>query len=151
MPANRENAEHMVSTSLAFVGVLLLGLDADESAGQPGTKARTYYVDASQGADTHDGLAPANAWRSLARVNKATLQPGDRVFSAAVKPARADQATERQPGGRSFTGPMVKERSRCLLGSVAMDRPEDWQSGGAGPVGHGDPCHFERAAGSAPT
>ncbi len=42
--------------------------------------AATYYVDASHGADAHDGTMAASAWQSLNRVNRAALAPGDRVL-----------------------------------------------------------------------
>jgi hypothetical protein len=42
--------------------------------------ATTYYVDASRGADVHDGVTAATAWQSLDRVNHASLAPGDHVL-----------------------------------------------------------------------
>lgn len=45
--------------------------------------AETYHVDALTGDDRADGLAPTQAWRSLARVNAVRLKPGDRVLLAA--------------------------------------------------------------------
>lgn len=50
--------------------------------------AANYFVDAAVGNDTHTGTAPTlqngassvGPWRSIARVNSATLQPGDNVF-----------------------------------------------------------------------
>jgi hypothetical protein len=41
--------------------------------------ATTYYVSPS-GLDENDGSAPGKAWKTLARVNKATLRPGDSVL-----------------------------------------------------------------------
>jgi len=41
--------------------------------------AETYYV-SSTGNDTHDGRSPQSAWRSLDKVNAATLRPGDKVL-----------------------------------------------------------------------
>lgn len=42
---------------------------------------RTFYVSPS-GSDGNDGLSPAAAWRSVARVNRASLAPGDGVLFA---------------------------------------------------------------------
>lgn len=42
--------------------------------------AAEYHVDSRTGDDTHDGSAPARAWRSLARVNATTFAPGDRLW-----------------------------------------------------------------------
>jgi len=42
--------------------------------------AATYYVDAESGSDENDGDAPTAAWKSLARVNRAEFQSGDRIL-----------------------------------------------------------------------
>ncbi|MBN1772079.1 MAG: right-handed parallel beta-helix repeat-containing protein [Deltaproteobacteria bacterium] len=39
----------------------------------------TYYVDDAAGDDTRDGRSPATAWRTLARLGTAALEPGDSV------------------------------------------------------------------------
>lgn len=38
-----------------------------------------YYVDATNGLDTNDGLTPATAWQTLSRVNTESLLQGDTV------------------------------------------------------------------------
>ena len=43
-------------------------------------QAATWHVDSVGGDDAADGATPATAWRSLDRVNRATLAPGDRVL-----------------------------------------------------------------------
>lgn len=53
--------------------------------------AGTYYVSPS-GSDAADGLTPATAWRTIAKVNAAVLTPGDAV---------------RFEGGQSFSGAVV--------------------------------------------
>ena len=45
--------------------------------------ATTYYIDARCGDDTHCGTTPDSAWRTLAKVNATTFQPGDRILLAA--------------------------------------------------------------------
>jgi hypothetical protein len=40
----------------------------------------TYYVDSIDGADSNLGTSPASAWRTIARVNSATLKPGDAIL-----------------------------------------------------------------------
>ncbi|HNR30229.1 MAG TPA: PKD domain-containing protein [Candidatus Hydrogenedentes bacterium] len=42
--------------------------------------ATNYYVDATNGSDARGGTSPANAWRTLSRINSAPLDPGDAVF-----------------------------------------------------------------------
>ncbi len=40
----------------------------------------THYYVSHEGDDANDGLTPQSAWRTLSRVNEASLQPGDGVF-----------------------------------------------------------------------
>ena len=42
--------------------------------------ARTYFVDATNGNDANDGLSPATAWRSLAKVSSIIFAPGDHIL-----------------------------------------------------------------------
>ncbi|MBA3912292.1 MAG: right-handed parallel beta-helix repeat-containing protein [Acidobacteriales bacterium] len=42
--------------------------------------ATTYYVDATGGLDGNDGLSVATAWKTVAKVNSASLVPGDQVL-----------------------------------------------------------------------
>jgi len=58
----------------ATASLLLLTLSATASA------QTTYYVDAVQGNDTNNGLAPASAWRTITRAaNSGLLQDFDVV------------------------------------------------------------------------
>ncbi|MGA2436151.1 MAG: right-handed parallel beta-helix repeat-containing protein [Bryobacteraceae bacterium] len=61
----------------ALVPLLLLG--------QTGCFGATYYISASQGADTNDGLSATTAWQSLDRiyvksVSRSNFQPGDKIL-----------------------------------------------------------------------
>jgi len=40
----------------------------------------TYYVDATNGNDSNDGLSPITPWRTIAKVNSETFSPGDSVL-----------------------------------------------------------------------
>ena len=42
--------------------------------------AATFYVDAAGGIDTNDGLSPATAWKTVAKVNGATFAAGDQIL-----------------------------------------------------------------------
>lgn len=55
-----------------------LWIDAFKTAG-PCAAAAAYYVDSEYGDDSGDGLSPESAWRSVARVNAASFEPGDSV------------------------------------------------------------------------
>ncbi len=61
----------------ARLGVLVL-LACLAQAGPAG--ATVYYVDAANGRDETSGLSEREAWRSLARVSRADLRPGDQVL-----------------------------------------------------------------------
>lgn len=39
-----------------------------------------YYVDATEGDDSKDGLSPETAWKSIEKVNATTFQPGDQIL-----------------------------------------------------------------------
>lgn len=41
---------------------------------------KTYYVDATGGLDTNTGTSTTDAWQTIAKVNAATLNPGDKVY-----------------------------------------------------------------------
>jgi hypothetical protein len=42
--------------------------------------AATFYVDATGGVDTNDGLSPAAAWKTVAKVNGSTFSAGDQIL-----------------------------------------------------------------------
>lgn len=44
--------------------------------------AATYYVDATNGRDSNDGLSPETAWQSIAKVNSMSFLPGDEILFA---------------------------------------------------------------------
>jgi parallel beta-helix repeat protein len=77
--------------------------------GHPGAR----FVDSEAGDDQADGLAPTSAWRTLARVNTESLQPGDSLCFRA---------------GGSWTGQLTP------LGSGAPDAPIVIDRYGSGPL-----------------
>jgi len=42
--------------------------------------AATYYVDATNGNDNNGGLSQSTAWKTIAKVNSSTFQPGDSIL-----------------------------------------------------------------------
>ena len=42
--------------------------------------ATTFYVDCAGGIDTNDGLSPATAWKTVAKVNGSTFAAGDQIL-----------------------------------------------------------------------
>ncbi len=95
--------------------------------------AREFYVDAERGNDTLDGIKPESAWRSLARVNRATLVPGDRVLFRRGQAWRGQLVPQSgSADGVIYYGSFGDGPKPILLGSAAMDRAEDWQPAGDG-------------------
>lgn len=65
-------------------------------SGASGNAASDYFVSAD-GSDTNDGRSPESAWRSLTRLERYPLQPGDRVLFRRGDTWR-DQLTISSPG-----------------------------------------------------
>jgi hypothetical protein len=77
---------------------LMIGLLASPLA------AETYHADSKAGADSHSGLTPAEAWRSLERVNRQTFKPGDAIrfragtnYTGQFKPQGSGQLIHGKP------------------------------------------------------
>jgi hypothetical protein len=66
------------SSWVVGLGLMMAWMVASAAAGAQAAPA--FYVDATRGDDTQDGLKPETAWRSLAKVNRAALAAGDRVL-----------------------------------------------------------------------
>jgi len=81
-------------------------------------QAATYHVDSIAGDDTHSGETPAEAWRSLAKVNGFTFQPGDRLLLKA---------------GSSWTGQLHPQGSGSATNWIMLDRYGE----GPKPIIHG--------------
>lgn len=95
--------------------------------------ARTFHVDALAGDDGRDGMAPATAWRTLDRVNGASVQPGDSILFRRGHTWRGQLLSQSGAPGRPVTyGAYGQGPKPILLGSVAMNSPRDWQNVGAG-------------------
>ena len=77
------NRTQLMSETISAGMVTLVLLLAPVLAGQnpPAVQpAGTYYVDSAGGNDDNAGTTPANAWKSLAKVNATTFLPGDRIL-----------------------------------------------------------------------
>jgi len=89
--------------------------------------AATYHVDSIDGNDARSGLSPAEAWRSLEKINAADVKPGDRVLFRrgglwrGQLLAKCGDKTARTYYGAYGTGPKP-----IIQGSVDRSRPEDW-------------------------
>ena len=96
-------------------------------------ESRTYYVDPLTGDDAAGGLNPDRAWKSLPRVNRAELQPGDTVLFRRGTELRGQliprSGSADQPVTYGAYGDGAKPR---LLGSVSMNHAQDWQQSAPG-------------------
>ena len=97
------------------------------AGGALGSGAATWHVDSVAGDDAADGASPATAWRTLARVNKATLAPGDRVlfkrgglWRGTLHPVSGEPG---KPVVYSWYGAGPKP---ILQNSADRSKPEDW-------------------------
>jgi hypothetical protein len=87
--------------ALAFVLIAAAVLGADSPAR---SAAHTYFVDSERGDDENAGTSTAAAWRTLARVNDASLRPGDRVL---LRRGASWPGTLRIDGSGSERAPIV--------------------------------------------
>jgi hypothetical protein len=82
------------------------------------SSATTYHLDSISGDDAFDGQSPATAWRSLAKTNATTFQPGDRLLLKA---------------GGTWTGQLYPKGSGTAANRLELDRYGE----GPKPVIHG--------------
>lgn len=102
-------------------------IDFDGDVGGNVALATEYFLDSAGGDDANDGKSPETAWRSLARLDKAALEPGDvvrfrrdRVWRGTL---RAKSGSEGKPVVYSDYGDGAKPR---ILQSVDLSSPELW-------------------------
>ncbi|MBY8885266.1 discoidin domain-containing protein [Streptomyces sp. PTM05] len=76
------------ATLLAFTASAVTATEAHAATGT------TYYVDSRTGSDSNDGTNPGDAWKTLAKVDAASLRPGDTI---------AFQGGETWTGGLTIT------------------------------------------------
>lgn len=94
-------------------------------------RPRVFYVDSGAGDDAKMGDTPGHAWASLARVNRAELEPGDTVR---FKRGGTWRGTLRPHSGEvgapvTYTAYGDGEKP-LLLGSERRDKPADWVNAG---------------------
>lgn len=64
---------------LLVLAVILAGCNVTSGAENSDT-SQVFYVDSSSGKDSNNGLSSSNAWKSVAKINTAALQPGDKIL-----------------------------------------------------------------------
>lgn len=90
--------------------------------------SHVYYVDAADGRDDRDGRSPAFAWRTLEKVNQASLEPGDKVLFKRGGQWRGQLVPQSGTAEGAITyGAFGTGAKPLLLGSVPMNAPSDWR------------------------
>jgi hypothetical protein len=98
----------------------------------PGLQAATYYV-SSAGHDDADGRSPQTAWRSLDRVDRADLRPGDKMLFRRGDTWRGSlHAHSGSEEGVITYATYGEGPLPALLGSVSRSAPGDWRDEGGG-------------------
>lgn len=106
---------------------------------QMGRLPQTHYVDDVQGDDGWDGRSPQTAWRSLEKVNRALLKPGDTVLFKRGGRWRGQLVPQSGAAGLPVTyGAFGTGDRPSLLGSVAKNAASDWHLLGDGIWATGD-------------
>lgn len=92
-------------------------------------KPRSFYVDAVNGSDGNNGRSPEKAWKTISRVNREMLRPGDKVhfkrggiFRGFLNPKSGSSA-----GGYITYTDYGKGDKPRILGSLNKNRKKDWR------------------------
>ncbi len=103
-------------------------LAAMVAVGMAGTGlSATYHVDSIAGNDASSGLSPAEAWRSLDKVNAADVKPGDRVLFRRGGLWRGQLLLRSgDETARTYYGAYGEGPKPIIQGSLDRSRPEDW-------------------------
>jgi parallel beta-helix repeat protein len=70
----------------------------------PSLYATVYYVDATNGKDSNDGISPATAWRTASKVSSSWFSPGDQIL---FKKGEIWHETLSVPSSGSIGNPVV--------------------------------------------
>lgn len=86
-----------------------------------------YYVDATNGKDSNDGLSQEKAWKTIEKTNSAKLNPGDAVLLKRGEIWREQLVTQSgDETGYITYGAYGYGSKPVLLGSVTRNKPSDW-------------------------
>ena len=110
-----------------FVGIIVsIGLAAGFAVAER-TAPAVFHVDSEAGNDNAAGTRPDTAWRTLDKVNTATLIPGDRVLFKRGGLWRGQLTPQSgAPDARILYGAYGDGAKPILQGSVARDQADEW-------------------------
>src|SRR5262245_44495375 len=71
---------HIAALLLMVAAMLACNTARTTSREGSATPANTYYIDSANGDDARRGDSPAQAWKTLSKVNATSFAPGDRIL-----------------------------------------------------------------------
>ncbi len=89
---------------------------------------KTYYVDATKGDDSNDGLSPETAWKTIGKVNSMSFNPGDSILfkRGEIWREKLVVPSSGSPGKPIIFGAYGNGNKPRILGSVARNSPSGW-------------------------
>lgn len=112
---------------------------AAATAAQPAAAAATttYYVDSVSGSDSNNGTSASTPWKSLAKVNGTTFQPGSQVlfkagdsWTGTLQPAGSGSSTAPNTIGRYGTGATPAINAAGAAEAVLLHNVQYWTVSG---------------------
>ncbi len=102
------------SSRISFVLCIILGIITVAC-----NRQGVYYVDSTNGNDSHNGSSPKNAWKSIEQVNNFRFKPGDKILFS---------------GGEVYKGTIIiksinsgNEDNPLLISSYGVGRATDFR------------------------
>jgi len=95
--------------------------------------ATTYYIDATNGSDSNTGTSPTAAWKTIAKVNNSSFNPGDFILfkRGQVWREMLIVSSSGSLGNPITFGAYGSGNNPLILGSDDYDDPEKWLSFGS--------------------
>jgi hypothetical protein len=89
--------------------------------------ASTYYINATSGSDSNDGKTNSTPWKTISRVNKAILMPGDSILFSRGQSFRGNLVPQSGTAyAISYYGAYGTGHKPILLGSISRKLASDW-------------------------
>lgn len=88
----------------------------------------TYYINATKGLDTNNGTDAATPFKTIQRINRLSLQPGDSVLFARGEIFRGNLRVKSGNKNKGIVYASYGSGSKPkLLGSIQRNKPSDWK------------------------
>ena len=97
--------------------------ETEEGTTRPEGEACTFYVDATLGKDTNDGLSPQTAFQTIERLNKITFEPGDKIL---FKKGEVFTGCFKPKGSGTKDNPIIIESYGEGIARPKLQPGDDW-------------------------